>query len=301
MVTTQYRRIVFTLNNPVDWLDLSNSTIRYGIYQYEKGESGTPHYQGYLEFNKRLSLKGIKNLLGSNTMHIEGAFGSQSDCINYCSKTDTRISGPFEYGHRSTQSETQSNIPYIQSKRTISELYNDPQIESLMMKCPRWAESVFHSKPLEEVWYYTLKQWQIQLLERLATEPDDRTIIWIIDKDGGNGKSWISNLIERNFGGKELQCGHKEIGYYYEYEWIALFDIPRNQSDEYIQYEVMEKLKDGKIFNMKYHSHMKRFKSPHVVVLANRAPDICKFSLDRWEVYSINSGQLVYYNYNKCK
>ena len=49
---------VFTINNPT-WEDdpLKWSGVKYLVFQKERGESGTDHFQGYVQFrsNKRLS------------------------------------------------------------------------------------------------------------------------------------------------------------------------------------------------------------------------------------------------------
>lgn len=48
------RDYVFTINNPhdkvlEDWRDKAKG-IEYVCWQLEKGESGTPHFQGYIRF-----------------------------------------------------------------------------------------------------------------------------------------------------------------------------------------------------------------------------------------------------------
>ena len=77
--------------------------VTYLVYQYEKGESGTPHFQGYAEFGKRMSLKGLKEL--NYQVSWRKRKGSQDQAINYCMKEDTRIAGPWEFGERSKQGE----------------------------------------------------------------------------------------------------------------------------------------------------------------------------------------------------
>ena len=55
----------FTLNNYTDQEidDLkSNDKVTYLIFGYEEGENHTPHLQGYVELNRRYSLKVFKKL-----------------------------------------------------------------------------------------------------------------------------------------------------------------------------------------------------------------------------------------------
>ncbi len=64
----QARRWCFTINNPPEGdnpLDLNGiEHIRYGIYQRERGENGTEHLQGYIEFDTPMRLDRIKRLEG---------------------------------------------------------------------------------------------------------------------------------------------------------------------------------------------------------------------------------------------
>jgi len=98
----------FTINNPtaVDNANLDYLTdplhrvsieLNYVIYQLERGEEGTPHYQGYLQFNKRRTITQIKAFLGFR-VHLEVAKGSPISNKEYCSKSDGRVEGPYEHG-----------------------------------------------------------------------------------------------------------------------------------------------------------------------------------------------------------
>lgn len=102
----------FTLNNPTHPADkdtLLHATtggtpggwIDYIVFQYEEGESGTPHYQGYLE-TRRIRRGTIKTYLGMPTIHLETRKGSQEAAIRYCKKDERRNgdSGPWEAGHK---------------------------------------------------------------------------------------------------------------------------------------------------------------------------------------------------------
>jgi len=71
----------------------------YLIYQEEIGESGTHHYQGYLELITQKRVSHVKRLLaGGGVAHIEKCVGTQEENIKYCSKEKGRVSGPFIHG-----------------------------------------------------------------------------------------------------------------------------------------------------------------------------------------------------------
>lgn len=79
--------------------------IRYVKAQLELGASGFEHWQLYAEAEPAQSLTSWKELLYAPWAHIERRKGSQRDCINYVSKSDTRLHGPetaFETGSPAT-------------------------------------------------------------------------------------------------------------------------------------------------------------------------------------------------------
>lgn len=96
---------VFTLNNPRGNLDadeLQAAGVKYGIWSEEIGESGTHHFQGYIEMRNRTSFTQLKKLPGLETAHFERRMGSQDQAIAYASKVNdpTFISGPYSFGER---------------------------------------------------------------------------------------------------------------------------------------------------------------------------------------------------------
>lgn len=91
---------VFTLNNPeeqINW-DQANTKnlIKYVIWQKEIGESGTPHYQGYIELSRQARLSQMKKMLPG--AHWETRRGTREQARDYCTKSETKVEGPWEYG-----------------------------------------------------------------------------------------------------------------------------------------------------------------------------------------------------------
>lgn len=68
---------------------------------------------------------------------------------------------------------------------------------------------------------------------------------------------------------------------------IVIVDAPRSKQGEYLQYDFLEEVKNGRIFNTKYESCMIEFPSPHVVVMMNEHPDMTKLSEDRYNLIVI--------------
>jgi len=99
------RNWCFTINNPAseedkvqDW-ELKSSA-RFCIWQMEKGEDGTPHVQGYLCVSPSKPLAFMKRNYNSRA-HWEKRYApTHKQAIDYCSKEETRIAGPWEWGER---------------------------------------------------------------------------------------------------------------------------------------------------------------------------------------------------------
>lgn len=121
---SQYTRYCFTINNPFgdDKHDdirrgsppelaevfrvriKTPPTITYMLWCLEKGEGGTPHYQGYLEFDKKTRFGAIKNKYKPMGAFITVAMGSADDNLAYIGHTGKHankpglIDGPWTYG-----------------------------------------------------------------------------------------------------------------------------------------------------------------------------------------------------------
>lgn len=95
---------VFTLNNPAgdrvpdNWSD----HLRYAVWQVEIGKEGTRHLQGYIQTRERVRLPWLKRTL-SGEAHWEPRRGSHEQAKDYCTKEESRVAGPFEYGEASGQ------------------------------------------------------------------------------------------------------------------------------------------------------------------------------------------------------
>lgn len=88
---------VFTINNPNDdQVPCTWEPLEYGVWQKEKGESGTVHLQGYCCFNKQLFLTAVKKL--HSGAHWEVRKGTHVQAKEYCQKAESRVDGPWEFG-----------------------------------------------------------------------------------------------------------------------------------------------------------------------------------------------------------
>lgn len=94
------RNYVFTLNNPeVDihqWLEKAKATGACAARcQLERGEEGTLHIQGFVQYKSPRSFASIKKQFTREHIEVcKNAFRSWE----YCGKSDTRVEGPTEFG-----------------------------------------------------------------------------------------------------------------------------------------------------------------------------------------------------------
>lgn len=102
-----HRAWMFTINNPVAKTlpDRFINNSVYCIHQVEKGsETGTVHIQGYLVLkpnpkNKNgYTMKWLKDNVCPYTHWTPRTFGTHDKCVEYCSKLETRVEGPWIHG-----------------------------------------------------------------------------------------------------------------------------------------------------------------------------------------------------------
>jgi len=96
------RNWLFTINNPtIEDKPLDWEGAKYLIFQKERGEEGTLHYQGYVCWEQPKGLAAVKKV--NPRAHWEIRRGTHEGAKAYCSKEDTRVEGPWEKGEEPTQ------------------------------------------------------------------------------------------------------------------------------------------------------------------------------------------------------
>lgn len=289
----QGKRWVFTLNNytPDEVQVVKNvlETAKYGVFGYEVGENGTPHLQGFVIFESNKRLNALKNAIGQRA-HLEIARGTSQQAATYCKKD-----GNYEeYGSLPTEQGKRSDI--VRFKEWIQESDVRPSERDIAEQFPslyvryrssalRMVELLYPQPALVEG---ELRAWQRQLFDELDGEPDDRSIRFIVDPRGGKGKSWFIRYVLTNKGSEtqRLSIGKRDdLAYAIDVnKRIFLFDVPRGQS-EYLQYGILENLKDRMVFSAKYESCGKvLLHNCHVVVFMNEEPDMNKLTRDRYKI-----------------
>lgn len=247
---------------------LLRSICKAYTFQLERGDTtGYEHFQGRLslfkkkrfgELIKHFDKSGIHLTVSSNNSRKGEAF--------YCMKTDTRIEGPW--------TEKDFKEPKVPTRQLV---------ESGILAVRR--------------------AWQIELAERVA-QFDMRTIHMVICPRGGEGKSLFAEWMEHTeqafevpyLGTMEdiMQCcmGVPPQKTY-------LIDMPRSLEKNRLAsfFAGIETLKNGVMFDKRYHFKKRRIDRPSIVVFSNKAPDLSYLSRDRWRLWTIKKDRLVDYCY----
>lgn len=134
----------FTINNPTQNEQQISFCLQqvsgYHIFQRERGEHGTEHYQGYVQFTSRKRLTQCKKLFP--TAHWEMAKGTPQQNAAYCSK-EPRISETVVYGQMSTQGariDIEEFRDRILEGKTDRELIEDHAVQ--VAKFPKFIQFV---------------------------------------------------------------------------------------------------------------------------------------------------------------
>ena len=149
-----------------------------------------------------------------------------------------------------------------------------------------------------------LKPWQESLLEYVQ-QPCDREIFWIIGKEGNEGKNWFQKYVKSWLGARRVVTGidikANNASIFQALRKcpivtadIFLFNIGKSMKKfDQINYDALEKMKDGEAFASKYDSQQLKIRVPNVVmVFSNSPPDVRELAKVRFRVFNINNNQL---------
>lgn len=295
----QSTRWVFTINNyeqsDIDKLNdisanLERDAVKYLIFGYEIGDQGTPHIQGFVVVRSKLRLGGIRGLISARG-HFECARGTSEQAADYCKKDQNFVEfGVLPGPGRTSQPSVDDFCSWVRERLSGNIPITDRDIGlSFPSLYLRYGGRLFNLalilSPPPELEEAPLNDWQLSLYERLLVEPDDRSIEFYVDAEGGKGKSFFCRwmLSKHPDRVQVLSVGKRDdLAHAIDVSKnIFLFNIPRKQM-EYVQYGILESLKDRLIFSPKYASQTKvLFNTPHVIIFSNEHPDDGCMSNDR--------------------
>lgn len=296
--------ICFTLNNYTD-TDVRNVKgavgqrgISYICFGLEVGEQGTPHMQGYLQ-GKQKQFTRLQQVIGK--CHMEAARGTDEEAVEYCKKD-----GDFwESGVRVTLARVKkgqrSDLEAVKAAIASGETYDDicethfdqsAKYSRFIKERIQARDSGRQQSALREQFESAvLRPWQSALLDVCKETACPRKIHWMWENQGNVGKSWMANFLGCLHGATVLTAGKKvDMAFIYAQKPtpIVVFDLSRTTEPQdgksFLDgiYSLAEDLKNGRVVSTKYESKTVYFPSPHVIFFANFAPDMTKWSSDRY-------------------
>lgn len=291
------KRWCFTINNytPAEQQAILDSAdnFDYLVVGRELGDSGTPHLQGFLILQTKLRLRNVKALPGFQRAHLEVARGTPKEASDYCKKdSDFSEFGTLPSG-QGKRSEFDTLKEWIKSQDTT------PTHRDLAERFPslwgRYRSSVLSFLelfgPRPALVDGTLREWQSELDTVIQEEPGDREVIFVTDPEGNKGKSWLIRYwITKREDVQRLSVGKRDdLAYAIDAsKRVFVFDIPRGNM-EYLQYGILEQLKDRMVFSPKYDSREKVLHhQPHVIVFSNEPPEMDKMTADRYKIINLD-------------
>jgi len=293
------RRFCFTINNftPETETLLAGlaDTTKYLVYGKETGNNGTPHLQGFVIFNNSVQVGNVSGKLGGRA-HVEVARGTSQQASDYCKKDGEFV----EYGELPTKSgqrndwvefqEWVTSLGRLPSQRELASTF--PSLYARYSKrCYEIANAVLPSPNLTSS--SPREGWQDDLIQGFDEEASSREISFIVDPQGNSGKTWVCQYMMTHHDEKTqiLRIGKRDdLAHAIDVtKSIFLIDVPRGQT-QFLQYTILESLKDQMIFSPKYESSLKILRTvPHVVVFMNETPDMNALTMDRYKIVHLGN------------
>lgn len=301
------KRWIFTLNNynneDVERIKglVEAGVATYLTFGYETAPTtGTPHLQGYICFVERRRLQQVKDQLGERA-YLEVARGTPEANRDYCQKEgcfEEEGDFPVTIGGRGQDGHIRQFTIWFENfvreeKRVPTEREWSVAFPHLFIRYPGgMRDLVRHLSPEVQFEEGELKQWQLELKVILTGDADDRTVIFIVDPEGGAGKTYLQRWMLTQYPDKVQvlsMAKRDDVAHAVDCtKEIFMFNIPRGGM-EFFQYTIVEQIKDRMVFSPKYNSRTKLFrKQPHVCVFCNEEPDLTKMTRDRYFIHYLS-------------
>jgi hypothetical protein len=293
----------------------NRTRVTFITYQFEVGENGTPHIQAYIQLSLQMQAGTFADWLESKLgrrPHVESQRGSSEQCVDYCSKEDTRAPNTVpvvlgEYRPLAGSSSRQGQrTDLLEVQRDIHEgMELQPLIDKhfeAFAKYDRFLRQYFtdfHQRSAVQTLTSamsgtSLRTWQTELLSLVNASPQPRKIHWWWEARGNVGKSFMARYLALTCNSVTCQMMKKAdllhmLTKTLPMKRCVVFDLTRSCEDGAVSvvYEVLEMLSNGYICSGKYDSQNMWIQPLHLIVFANFEPDRNAMSEDRWDVHHI--------------
>ena len=226
--------------------------------QGETGDTGYKHWQGRISLIKKRRLNDLIKI--SKDMEVF---------------QDTHFSITSKGG--------KGDLFYVMKEDTYDEQmgrFSDTDIEKYI---PRQFREIKELYPWQQ---YIFEHWD---------DWDTRTINILVDKEGCKGKSTIAGYMEVHERGFSMPACNDikdlmRIAYDMPSQRCYLIDFPRamNKDKLFQFYSGIECLKNGKVYDDRYHYKQRWMDCPNIWIFTNKRPDLGLMSMDRWKIWRIS-------------
>lgn len=251
------------------------------VFQMERGEQSTElHPEGYLHYQGRLSL--IKK--AQITVAARLLKAAANDVVFSLKHTlKDQVKGEAFY-----QMKAQTRVQGPWTEKDFREL---PPM----------------TKRLKKVMDNGLFPWQ-ERLKDLVSEYDDRSIHLVHDPAGNHGKSAFCEYMEYKGLAYEvppfrLMEDIMACAMGIPNQTCYMIDMPKGMKKEKLGdfYSGIESLKNGVVYDKRYHFKKRRMECPQVVVFTNTLPNLDYLSKDRWVIHTIQSLEDAFHEAQVCQ
>lgn len=259
----------------------THPNFQYMVYQTESAPTtGQWHIQGYLVLKRIVPQTAVLHMFPCQ-VHLDVARGTQAQCIAYCTKAETRVADPIEFGEKPEQRQGQRldlevAAQAIRAHTSWDDVVNDPALYQFLARYGKWVETIYHAKALAApVPDLTLRRWQTRVIQLLDAPPVKRQIIWIWSQSSGTGKTTFFDYCSTKY--KVLPGSDwTNTIYLFDGHAIVWFDRTRAESDNEKNvdefYRDLERWSNHTIHNSTKYVPCRKLAVCHVVVTANSRP-----------------------------
>ena len=205
--------------------------IDYFCFQYEQGETGNLHLQGFIHYSRPMDMKVVHKIFPTISLNPCGTL-TNTECIEYCKKKGTKVDGYdfFEYGEQPADERTRTDM------RELAQDIKDGTPYDEMFDKYTWLMIQSGDK--------IMKAQQKHKQQQFKNKVRQLHITYIYGKEGA-GKTTYA---ERVLGYEPMEIGivgeYNTTGMFDEYESqdIIIFD----EFDSQVEITKMNKYLDGR-------------------------------------------------------
>lgn len=259
MSATQVSRWCFTSYKTE--MNIDKTHCKYYIYQRELNpETKNQHFQGFLILKRSQRRKKVKEIINDEKAHLEVCNGSDEDNIKYCSKTESRLTEPVEFGDRPKT---------VQGKRSDLESFKDYMKNNTNKKI-EYSEILDKFAGICAKYPKFVKELAVQYKKRIIKEEEKReemTNIHIIYGETNTGKTTYVKTFKDTYWKDENTIWWDG----YDGHEICIFNEWTNKG-KYTALELL-KLSDHAPYSLQIKGSTGQFLAKNIWITTNLTPD----------------------------